>query len=43
MAQYNPDEFFEKVVVKLSPIWAPFYAFYYLLRHVWREIFKKKH
>ncbi len=37
---FNPDDIIEKWVMRLVPIWGPFYALYYLLRLVWKEIFR---
>lgn len=37
----DPDEIFEKLVKGLSPIWGPFYALFYIIRLLWRELRKK--
>lgn len=39
---YDPDDQFEKIAVRLLPLWGPFYALFYIVRLVWREIFKKE-
>lgn len=35
----NPDDLFETFVYMLLPLWGPFYAVFYLLRLMWREMF----
>lgn len=37
---FNPDDIVEKWVMRLVPIWGPFYALYYLLRLLWEEVFR---
>lgn len=39
---YNPDDHFETLVKLLLPIWGPFYALFYILRLIWRELFPKQ-
>jgi hypothetical protein len=39
---YNPDELFEKIVMKTSAWWGPFYALYYLVRLIARELFRRQ-
>lgn len=39
---YNPDELFEKIVMKFSPLWGPFYGLYYLARLIVRELFRRQ-
>lgn len=34
----NVDDFFEKTVEVLIPFWGPFYAVYYIIRVLIREI-----
>lgn len=34
------DDLFESMVIKLVPIWGPFYALFYIARLVWRELRK---
>jgi len=41
MGFYNIDDLFESILVFLSPIWGPFYAIFYILRLLWREIFRQ--
>jgi hypothetical protein len=36
----NPDDIIEKWVMLLVPLWGPFYALYYLIRLVWKEIIR---
>jgi hypothetical protein len=38
----NPDKVFEVIIVKLVPIWGPFYALFYILRLIWKELFSGK-
>jgi hypothetical protein len=38
----DPDELFEKLVIKLIFIWGPFYAIFYLTRMLWREFFRRE-
>lgn len=38
---YNIDDLFAGIVEKLSPIWGPFYAVFYILRLLWRELFRR--
>jgi len=35
----SPDDVFEKIVVKTSYIWGPFYAIFYILRLLLKEMF----
>ena len=39
---FNPDDIFEKWVERLIPLWGPFYAVFYLLRLLWRELFRRE-
>lgn len=39
---FNPDDVIEKWVMWLVPIWGPFYALFYLLRLIWKEIFNSR-
>lgn len=41
MANFEPDDIFEKAVTFLVPIWGPFYAIFYILRLFWREVFNR--
>lgn len=34
---FNPDDLFETWVIRLSPLWGPFYAIFYIMRLLWRE------
>jgi len=38
----DPDEIFANWVERLSPLWGPFYAIYYITRLLWRELTGKK-
>lgn len=38
---FEPDDIFETWVTRLVPIWGPFYAIFYILRLLWREMFRK--
>lgn len=35
----NPDDLFEKWVIRLAFIWGPFYALFYIVRLLLRELF----
>lgn len=37
----DPDEFFELLVTKTIPLWGPFYAVFYIVRLLWRELFRR--
>lgn len=39
---FDPDKIFEAWVVRLSPVWGPFYAVFYILRLFWRELFRRE-
>lgn len=39
---FNPDDVIEKWVIRLLPVWGPFYALYYLLRLFWREVIRRQ-
>jgi len=36
---FNPDDMVEKLAMRTAFIWGPFYALYYNLRLLWRELF----
>lgn len=38
---YNPDDSFEKLTIRLAPIWGPFYAVFYIMRLLWRELIRR--
>jgi hypothetical protein len=38
----DPDKIIETWIDKMSPVWGPFYALFYIVRLLWREIFTKK-
>ncbi len=38
----NPDDILEKWVMRLAPIWGPFYAVFYILRLLWKEFFNRR-
>lgn len=38
---YNVDDLFERIVIALSPLWGPFYAVFYIVRLLWRELFRR--
>lgn len=42
MVFFNPDDIFEKWVIRLSIIWGPFYAIFYILRLFWVELFRRE-
>lgn len=39
---YNPDKTVEKWVHGLAPLWAPFYAVFYIVRLMWVELFQNR-
>lgn len=39
---FNPDDIVEVWVIRLSPIWGPFYAVFYILRLFWQELFRRE-
>lgn len=39
---FNPDDSFEEWAERLVPIWGPFYAMFYIIRYVYRELRKNK-
>lgn len=39
---FNPDDAIEKWIMRLVPIWGPFYATYYLLRMFWKEVIRRE-
>lgn len=41
MPQYNADNSFYRITLALLPLWGPFYAFYYLVRFIVKQIFKR--
>ncbi|MCH8748275.1 hypothetical protein IH781_00835 [Patescibacteria group bacterium] len=34
----DPDDFLEKIIKGLLPIWGPFYALFYIIRLMWHEL-----
>lgn len=38
----DSDTIFEKAVIRLAPIWGPFYAFFYITRFLWREFLRRR-
>lgn len=38
----DPDEFIGGWIKRLSPLWGPFYALFYIIRLLWRELTKPK-
>lgn len=41
MSAFNPDDIFEKWTDRLSIVWGPFYAVFYILRLFWAELFRR--
>lgn len=39
-ATIDPDEIIAKWVIRMVPLWGPFYALFYIVRLLWREIFR---
>lgn len=37
----DPDKIFEKWATRTVPLWGPFYAMLYIVRYLFREMFKK--
>lgn len=37
----DPDKIFEQWARRTIPIWGPFYAMYYIIRYLFREMFWK--
>jgi len=38
----NPDDIIEKWVMRLVPLWGPFYALFYLMRLLWKELINRR-
>lgn len=36
---FDPDGPFEEWMIRLSPLWGPFYALFYIVRLLWDELF----
>lgn len=39
---FNPDDPFEEFAEKTVQIWGPFYAMFYIVRYVYRQLRNKK-
>lgn len=39
---FDPDDLFERLVIKLVFVWGPFYAIFYLTRMLLKEFFKRE-
>lgn len=39
---FNPDDVLEKWVMRLAFMWGPFYALFYILRLIWKELIERK-
>lgn len=37
----DPDEIIASWITWFVPLWGPFYAMFYVLRLLWREMFRK--
>lgn len=38
----NPDKVFEKFGKALIPLWGPFYAVFYIMRILWKEVIRRE-
>jgi hypothetical protein len=39
---FDPDDLFERIVMRLVLLWGPFYAVFYIIRLLWKEVFSGK-
>lgn len=40
--EFDPDDFVENIAMKLVFLWGPFYAVFYFVRLIWRELFNRE-